>query len=245
MMSDGQGSEPLQALEAELQECLRQDNFFDALDIYEDIQASGQATAAHYYGMGTCLFKLRRRRYAKEAWMRAYEMNPGEEKVVEALNKNFPGWRKAPKKAARADPTPKIAPASPPPARPTAGPHGTRPVVSGASPRPAGPSPAPPSAARRPGAPAGAAPRASGSGPGGTIGESEINWDFVIQDVEEGLARAIKEGSPYVGVPRSERGAENEAEKKEEKPSASAENGGSAAAAGGAEEIDYEGSGGV
>lgn len=109
---------PLEELEQELQECASAQNHLDALDIYEEIQRAGWTKPEHLVGMGHCLLKLRRRQDARAAWFKAIQMAPDHPAAVQALNDQFPGWRKDLPKPAPPPPVVTPPPAAPPPPRP-------------------------------------------------------------------------------------------------------------------------------
>jgi hypothetical protein len=115
-------------LEQELRDCGARGDHLGALDVYEELDKAGWITPGHLVGMGVCLMKVRRRQDAKDAWMRAVQIDEKFPAAAEALDKNFPGWRKElrPKPP---PPTPK-----PPPPRPAAAP--ARPIGPAREPTP-------------------------------------------------------------------------------------------------------------
>ena len=67
-------------------------NVADALDLYEEIDRRGAATAQHLVQLGNCLLKSRQRQNAMDTWFRVLQMQPNYPPAVEALNQYFPNW---------------------------------------------------------------------------------------------------------------------------------------------------------
>jgi hypothetical protein len=86
----------IKALEAELEACLRDREFLDALDVCEEIEATGQVEIRHLLTMADCLLELRRKADARQAWLRVLERDAGNDRALQGLNRHFPGWRLAP-----------------------------------------------------------------------------------------------------------------------------------------------------
>ena len=87
-----------------IQEALRlekADNHIDAMDIYEDLNRRGWATAAHLTALGNCYVKNRQRQDAQRVWMHALELNAEHQPAIEALDRYFPKWRKKTKSKAQ------------------------------------------------------------------------------------------------------------------------------------------------
>lgn len=102
----------LRALEEEARKAEQADDLAGALDIYEEIDRNGWATAGHLTALGYCYLKNRQKHDARETWLRAFSLDPQYGPSHEALDKYFPGWEKqAPTPAATVPPPP------PPPPR--------------------------------------------------------------------------------------------------------------------------------
>lgn len=89
---DPEQARHLTELEKELQACSQRQDHLDALDIYEEIENKGLTASRHLLGMGFCLLKMRRKQDAKDTWLRAYEMDPDDQRVIQTLDKHFRGW---------------------------------------------------------------------------------------------------------------------------------------------------------
>lgn len=188
-MTPSQDSDDLRTLEEELQECERKRDYLTAIDIYEEVESKGWIEAKHLVGLGFCYMKLRRRQDAREAWMRGYTLDPTHQRAIEALDEFFPGWKRAAPPRVRKPPAP--TPTPPPAGRPapsTDRPAPGRPAQPATGSAPPAGSTAPPQSQPQL---AQAAPAAQGAP---TLGEGQINWSYVTNDLEECQLDAAKSG---------------------------------------------------
>ncbi len=84
----------LRQLEEQAQECEREDDYASALEIYEAIDREGWAQVKHLLAMGECCMRIRQRQSARRYWTRAWELDPGQSRASELLDRFFPGWEK-------------------------------------------------------------------------------------------------------------------------------------------------------
>lgn len=193
-------AEELRKLESEAHECERSGDSLGALDIYEEIVRRGWANSKHLTALGYCYIKSRQRQNAKEIWLRALELEPGDKLCREALDKHFPGWEDRSKGAPRLE-RQKEMPPPPPPASfgQDLSVEATSVVVTQARQQPK----TEPEPASRPAAPQPvAAPRPGQIAPmrpspatalvsridSAALSDHQVNWDFVMQDVAEEAA---------------------------------------------------------
>ena len=160
----------LAELEKELKKCSQRQDHLDALDIYEEIENMGLTASRHLLAMGFCLLKMRRKQDAKDAWLRAYEMDSDDQRVIQTLDKHFRGWMR-PKLRAK-------------PLEGKAGGGGG--VGSGAGSGEGG------SGSKGHGA--GKRGAARGKGAVRTFLDSDVNWNFVTSDMAEMAAEGSSGG---------------------------------------------------
>ncbi len=84
----------LRQLETTAVTAMKRGDFINALDSYEEIDAKGWAGAQHLTAQGYCLIKARRRKDAGRILLRAFNLNPDDNRCIELLNKYVPGWEK-------------------------------------------------------------------------------------------------------------------------------------------------------
>ncbi len=84
----------LRQLETTAVTAMKRGDFINALDSYEEIDAKGWAGARHLTAQGYCLIKARRRKDAGGILLRAFNLNPDDDRCIELLDKYVPGWEK-------------------------------------------------------------------------------------------------------------------------------------------------------
>jgi hypothetical protein len=110
----------LKKLESAAVAAMKIENFVNALDFYEEIEAKGWAHARHFTAQGFCLIKVRRRKDAARILLKAFNLDPNENRCIELLNKYVPGWEKraaeyVPESVDNTSPQAAYSPAVPPP----------------------------------------------------------------------------------------------------------------------------------
>lgn len=169
-------NEDLHNLEERVRQAEMHDDLLEAVEVFEEIEKRGWMKPDHYVQMGKHLVKLRRKQDARQAWIRAYQMDASSP-AVQLLDENFPGWKKS-------IPAPQPAkPAAPP--RPAA-----RPAAAPRSQPAHQPQFAQSQPAQRPSQPAQLVQA--------SYAESAINWDYVLEDVAE--ARTLGQSNSMEGA---------------------------------------------
>lgn len=79
---------------AELDELIEQGDHLDALDVYEELDRLTPLTPTQLMQMGHSYLAVRRKTDARDAWIRAWKIDPNFKEAAMELNRNFPGWRK-------------------------------------------------------------------------------------------------------------------------------------------------------
>lgn len=172
-----ENAEKLGELEAELSSCLGSNEFLDALDICEEIEALGEMQGRHWLAMAQCLMGLRRKADAKHAWLEVIKLNPEEQEALDGLNRHFPGWRR---EAAKPAPAPSAPPSRPRPQPARRPPGGDELEVT----RPSAPAS---------GSPRAAVPqrRAANLRPVETAAPAEdspVNWNYILEDFNDAIS---------------------------------------------------------
>lgn len=91
-MAAAANPEELRRLEQEMQQAIQRQDFMEAIEFCDEIEAKGWAKPAHLVAKAQCYLRARRKQDAQKCLLQVFDIDAGFQPAVQLLDEHFPGW---------------------------------------------------------------------------------------------------------------------------------------------------------